>query len=498
MKSIKLPNGTWYYDPAQQLGIKGGFGIVYAGFSSEFGDLAIKRISVDPRNVAHRELRIADELKGKDFEHVIQFFDAGLDDETGSNYIVMVRAEKSLQQELNAGRTFTESETVELMLQVTKGLLEVPELVHRDLKPGNVLFHQGKWKVADFGIAKFVEESTSLQTLNYFLTPQYAAPEQWEYQRPTHAVDVYALGCIGYALLTGQPPFSGTDEDIKQQHLHSEPPTLQSVSPRLRLLLSMMLRKIPETRPSLERVKNLLEQLQESNGQVLPAWFSALSGVAASVADQSAKEKARKRTEQDEQHHRDEVAHEAMKILAMIIDHLFEKIATFAPNAHISPAHTKEKDPSAYPDRTVKLGTAKMTVNFSRFAKVPKDAFSQSKWNVYAGAIIKVEQETNRPYIWGANLWYTDLGKNVDFRWWEVTYMTQPLILNHQKFEPYAVDDLSLADQAASPIIGNIQLGANPKLVDDEAIEDFCDRWANILAKAATGELRYPLRLPLD
>jgi len=76
--------------------------------------------------------------------------------------------------------------------------------------------------------------------------------------------------------------------------------------------------------------------------------------------------------------------------------------------------------------------------------------------------------------------------------------MTQPLILNHQKFEPYAVDDLSLADQAASPIIGNIQIGANPKLVDDEAIEDFCDRWANILAKAATGELRYPSRLPLD
>jgi len=49
------------------------------------------------------------------------------------------------------------------MLQILSGLLEVPELIHRDLKPANVLFHENKWKVADFGIAKFVEESIRLE-----------------------------------------------------------------------------------------------------------------------------------------------------------------------------------------------------------------------------------------------------------------------------------------------------------------------------------------------
>jgi hypothetical protein len=66
------------------------------------------------------------------------------------------------------------------------------------------------------------------------------------------------------------------------------------------------------------------------------------------------------------------------------------------------------------------------------------------------------------------------------------------------KYEPYAVDELSLADRAASRVMDTIQFGAQPKLVDDEAIEQFCDRWANLLAKAAKGELRHPSRLPLD
>lgn len=498
MISIKLPHGIWNYDPEQPLGPKGGFGIVYAGFSPKFGDLAIKRISINAQDAAHRELRIADELQKGNFEHVIRFFDAGLDAETGVNYVVMARAEKSLQQEISTGKTFTESETVEILLQVTKGLLEVTELVHRDLKPGNILFHQGKWKVADFGIAKFVEDSTSLQTLKDCLTPQYAAPEQWEYQHPTHAVDIYALGCVGYSLLTGRPPFSGTVEDIKQQHLQSEPPTLQSVHPRLRSLLSMMLRKLPETRPSLERVKYHLEQTLESNGRVVAGGFSALSNVAAEVLEQSAKEDAQIRTEQDEQHRRDKIAHEAIKILVNIIDTLFEQIIAYAPNAQVSESYIKKSNSLNYADRAITLGSAKLTVNYSHFANLPKDAFSQSKWKVYTGAIIVVKQETNKPYVWGANLWYTDLGKNADLRWWEVTYMTHPLKHQRRQFEPFAVDDTAIADSAAGPGMGAVQIGAKPKLIDDEAVDEFCNRWADLLAKAAKGELRNPSNLPID
>ena len=497
METIRLPQGIWHYDPNQPLGPKGGFGIVYLGTSQEFGDLAVKKIFVEAQDAVHRELRITDELKRENFQHIIPFYDSGQDAETGINYVVMARAEKSLQQELNSGKKFTEGETVEILLQIAKGLYEVPELVHRDLKPGNVLFHQGKWKVADFGIAKFVEESTSLQTLNDCLSPQYAAPEQWEYHHPTHAVDVYALGCIGYALITGRPPFAGTIEDLKQQHLQSEPPILNIENARLRSLLSIILRKIPETRPSLERVKNLLEQILTSISQPESGGFSALSDVAAVISDQSAKEDALRRAEQNEQISREKIAHEALQILNQIIDSLFEKIYIFAPNAEVPPGYPRHSRHSRYPDRMISLGTAKLQVIFPQFTIVPKDAFKQSQWKVFAGAIIKVKQETRERYEWGANLWFTDLGKNTEFRWWEVTYMTSS-ISRHPDFQPYAVDDLSIADRAASRVMDIVQFGAKPKLVDDEAADEFCDRWAGLLAKAAKGELQHPSRLPLD
>jgi eukaryotic-like serine/threonine-protein kinase len=498
MEKIKLPRGTWLYDPKQPLGPKGGFGIVYAGNSPEYGDLAIKQIFIDIQDEAHREIRIADELIGKEFDHVIPFYDAGFDAEIGKYFVVMARAEKSLQQEINSGRTLTEHETIEILLQIVNGLLEVPELVHRDLKPGNVLCHQSKWKVADFGIARFVEESTSLKTLKECLTPQYAAPEQWEYQRPTNAVDVYALGCIGYALINGQPPFIGLNEDIKDKHLHKEPPSLNSTNALLRSLLSTMLRKNPENRPSLTRVKKNLEQVQKSKGRKIISGFSELSSGAAEIAEESAKEEAMKLTEMDEQIRRENISLEAMNILAKIVDILFEQIIAHAPDAKMSESYIKQPDPFYYALRMIKLGSGILSVDFNHFAKVQKDTFSQSKWNVYSGSIILVKQESNYPYEWGANLWYTDLGKSNELRWWEVTYMTHPLKPRSTKYEPFAVYDLFQADRAAVPYMDVIQFGSKPKPIDDDAQDDFFNRWVNLLAKAARGELRSPSRLPID
>jgi len=110
-------------------------------------------------------------------------------------------AEKSLEDEVQDQGNLPENKVVEILIQIVTGLDEVRDIIHRDLKPDNVLLHKNKWKIADFGIARFVEESTSLNTLKGYLTPPYAAPEQWKMERATHATDVYALGCIGYKLL---------------------------------------------------------------------------------------------------------------------------------------------------------------------------------------------------------------------------------------------------------------------------------------------------------
>lgn len=496
MEMIKLSRGVWSYDPSQPLGPEGGFGIVYLGNSQEFGEIAVKKIKVSVQDAARRELRFADILTKSDLQHVIRFYDAGQDADTGNYYVVMARAEHSLQEQISSGKKYSETEAIEVLLQIVKGLLEVPDIAHRDLKPGNVLFHQGNWKVADFGIAKVIEESTSTQTLKDCLSPQYAAPEQWEYLHPTHAVDIYALGCIGYALLTGDPPFIGTTDELKQQHLHKEPPVLNIANAQLRSLLSMMLRKNPETRPSLSRVKHLLDEMQKSESQPTSGGLSLLSNAAALVLDQSAKEEALRLQERSEQVRREKIAEEAMKILIDITDYLLEKITIYAPNAQPSQGFSNKPGQFYYPDRVISLGTAKLSINFSRFAKVPKDAFQKSKWDVYAGAIIEVKQEGIKSYEWGANLWYTDLGKKGDLRWWEVTYMS--VFTQSPPCELFAVEDVSLADRAASHIMDIIQLGAKPKLVDDEAVDEFCDRWASLLAKAAKGELQHPSRLPLD
>jgi hypothetical protein len=260
----------------------------------------------------------------------------------------------------------------------------------------------------------------------------------------------------------------------------------------------MMLRKNPETRPPLERIMKLLEQMMSSSSHSDSSGFSALSQAAAEILEQSAKIEAQRLTGEEEQKRRENIAREAQKILWQIIDSLFERISIYAPNAKVSEIPNRYGKYSAFPDRSISVGTARLTVVFSRFFVLPQNAFSQSRWDVISGAIIKIDQKERNEYHWSANLWFTDLGKASGYRWWEVTYMTHPLKRQNKQFEPFAVDDPAIADSAAGPGMSAVQFGAKPKLADDEAIDEFCNRWADLLAKAAKGELGYPSNLPID
>lgn len=294
MRTIRLPGGEWFYDESAPLGSPGGFGQVFAGTDRTGRKLAVKRLKVEAGDAAHRELTIAADLAGRQLTHVMPVLDAGEDTESGSYFVVMPRADKNLQEDLDGGRICSEEEAADVMLAIAHGLLEVEHIVHRDLKPANILWHEGIWKVADFGIARFIEESTSVRTLRGCLTPPYVAPEQWQLERANAATDVYALGCVGYALLTGHPPFAGPGEaDFKRQHLQESPPALVDASHRLRSLLSMMLMKPPEARPGLHRVCDLLEAVSQ-HPAVAPAdkGFHELAEAGAHVAETLAREEA--------------------------------------------------------------------------------------------------------------------------------------------------------------------------------------------------------------
>ena len=190
MKTIKLPLGVFSYDQSRPLGKPGGFGQVFEGKTAEGIDVAVKKLHVTSADTAHRELRIADELKGRTFEHIIPFIDAGEDADSGDYFVVMTKAEYSLQRFIEKSGPFTPSQAASILNQILKGLAEVGNLVHRDLKPDNVLFQNGKWKIADFGIARFIQDVTASNTLKDCLSPLYAAPEQWRLERATHVTDM--------------------------------------------------------------------------------------------------------------------------------------------------------------------------------------------------------------------------------------------------------------------------------------------------------------------
>ena len=127
-------------------------------------------------------------------------------------------------------------------------------ILHRDIKPGNILIDQsGKPHLTDFGLARLVEaESTVTATLEVLGTPSYMAPEQaaGETTKVSKATDVYGLGAVLYQLLTGQPPFAGgtTYETIKLL-LETEPRPPRQLNSKIDRELSTICLKCLEKDP---------------------------------------------------------------------------------------------------------------------------------------------------------------------------------------------------------------------------------------------------------
>lgn len=486
MHRIRLPRGEWLYDLDTQLGPEGGFGAVYAGSGGGNENLAIKRLSINAAEAAHRELRIADELAGRECTHIIPIFDAGQDAESEAYFVIMARAERSLQDDLDGGQEFSDLEAAGCLLDIATGLAEAADIVHRDLKPGNVLFHEGIWKIGDFGIARFVEESTSLRTLRRCLTPPYAAPEQWLEERATSATDVYALGCIGYALLTGSPPFRGPE--YRDQHLHEHPARIQGRSPQLANFLSLILRKNPEARPRLERVMTFLSDFTDSNPAPRnrgPA-FTDLARAGAEIADRISQEEAAAVAAESNRERRRRLADEAVYILREIASELFRRIEHAAPNAEMRG------------EMAITLGQARIGIELIESSVIPQEPLPESGWDVIAGAVIKVVQDRPR-YHWSASLWFTNRGQGNEYRWQEVSYFSIGASRRtRHDFAPFALTNIDDIDIVAGPAMHVYSVAFGPCPIDGEEIDGFCDRWAELLARAVNGRLEHPRRLPLQ
>lgn len=393
MITIRLPHGEWRFDPTQRLGAPGGFGEVFVGVGFDGGSVAVKRLYVTADQAAHRELRIADRLMSCNLTNVIPVLDAGQDADSDRYFLVMSRAERSLQDEINASASIPLPQAVDILLQICTGLAEVADLVHRDLKPANVLRHDGQWKVADFGIARFVEESTSLETLKNALSPQYAAPEQWNLEHATGAADVYSLGCIAYALLNGSPPFTGpTLADFKTQHLTATPSPLVCSDARLSSLVSMMLRKAPESRPTLTRVTTVLRTIQ-TTPEPTRVGVVALQQIGAVESERRAKAEAERAAAIAAIRRRQELEAAAIAIFDDILQAFAQTARDADPNVHVAhvPSHL-----------TILVGHASLGAQLTALAN---GRLGYSGWDLIAGGRIEVKQESP-PWSHGASLWY--------------------------------------------------------------------------------------------
>jgi len=130
-------------------------------------------------------------------------------------------------------------------------------VIHRDIKPGNILLNaDGEAIVTDFGIAKVAESPNQTQTGTVVGTPVYMSPEQCYAKELTGASDQYSLGVVAYEMLVGRPPFSGSSFALMRAHTDNPPPPLQEtrpdVPPAMEAAIMRMLAKTPEERfPSL-------------------------------------------------------------------------------------------------------------------------------------------------------------------------------------------------------------------------------------------------------
>jgi serine/threonine protein kinase len=271
--NIRLSQGSWEYDPANKLGRDGHFGAVYFGRGKNDLPVAIKKLHVGQTENASREVQVAKSLLGHTHPHVIGLLDIGVDSSSGAIFLVMEKAEQSLQDLIDKRAPLPPTDALEIIDAIAAGLEEIGNLVHRDLKPDNVLLHNGVWKLADLGLARFVEAITASNTMKGYGTLPYCAPEQIRGDRATKKTDVYALGAILYALLTGQPPFPGpTREDYIQQHLYETAGELKNstlIIPAIQQLGYDCLAKNPLNRPELASLRNRVQYIRISLGVTL-------------------------------------------------------------------------------------------------------------------------------------------------------------------------------------------------------------------------------------
>jgi len=255
-----LKRWIWPFELEEQIGA-GGMGVVYrARYVKNDRKVALKllpaEVAANPTIAARfeRELEILKDLR---HPHVVHCF-GGTCEGAQRFYAMELVQGGTIESLLQERGRLPWGKVIEYALQICSALAyaHAQGIIHRDIKPGNLLLTPaGKIKLGDFGLAlvsasnKLTAEGKTLGTL------QYMAPEQIRGTPPvSHKTDLYAYGCVLFEMLTGRPPFLGnTAAEVLHQHIHKAPPRVMEFCPdcpeELDAIISELLRKDPEARP---------------------------------------------------------------------------------------------------------------------------------------------------------------------------------------------------------------------------------------------------------
>ncbi len=259
------------------------------------GGMATVYLAQDPRHdrrvaikVLHPELaasvgaeRFLQEIKtvaGLTHPHVLPLYDSGETD--GLLYFVMPYVEgESLRQRLERERQLPIDEAIRITREVADALDHAHRngVIHRDIKPANILLEEGHAVVADFGVARAVSEAGGEKVTATGMavgTPAYMSPEQASGEEVDERSDLYALGCVLYEMLAGEPPLTGsTAQSTAAKRLTDRPTPLgamrRTVPGSLESLVERMLATSAADRPGTAR--QLTEELAEVGKSPEPA-----------------------------------------------------------------------------------------------------------------------------------------------------------------------------------------------------------------------------------
>lgn len=251
--------------------------------------VAVKLIQLSAQLDETAKTRFAREAQaaaGLAHPNLVTVHDFGVDD--GIAYMVMeFLPGPDLAALLRSGGALPVVDALDYVQQAAAGLAAAHArgILHRDVKPANLMLTStGSLKVVDFGIAAAADNSHDLTATGQVIgSLSYLAPERSMGSPASVQSDLYALGCVAVALLSGKPPFEGTTGQIILKHLNERPPRLTALRPGLPHgldeLIESLLAKEPSQRP--RTADEVVDRLRRIRTQPIPAVSASIHGLAA-------------------------------------------------------------------------------------------------------------------------------------------------------------------------------------------------------------------------